>query len=105
MANFSPNRAAGRIGRDQGKNAKPLRNAGVVGSAESGCLGRVGAGGGRAVQTDQGAISQRSVMGRGFSAANGNFSSCCQGLTCATASPGEFSHSLVRREPFDRTVG
>jgi hypothetical protein len=46
VANFSPNRAAGRIGRDQKKNAKPLRYAGVVGSAEIACLGRIGAPGG-----------------------------------------------------------
>ena len=32
--------------QDQGKNAKPLRNAGVLETAESGCLGRVGAPGG-----------------------------------------------------------
>jgi hypothetical protein len=45
------------------QNAKPLRNAGVVGSAERGCRCRIGAGGGRGVQTRQGTISQRSVMG------------------------------------------
>ena len=44
-------------------------------------------------------------MGRGFSAASGKLSSCLQGLTCAAASPAEFSRSLVRREAFDRTVG
>lgn len=46
VANFSPLMAMSREVEVQGKNAKPLRNAGVVVAAESGCLGRIGAPGG-----------------------------------------------------------
>jgi hypothetical protein len=46
VAKISPLRATSREGQVQGQNAKPLRNAGVVGTAESGCLGRIGAPGG-----------------------------------------------------------
>ena len=105
VANFSPLMAKPGEVEVQGQNAKPLRNAGVVGSAERGCRCWIGAGGGRDVQTDQGAISQRSAMGRGFSTTNGEYCSSLQGLRRATVPPAELSRSLVRCEPFDRTVG
>ena len=46
MAKFSPMMAMRREVEVQGQNAKPLRNAGVVGSAERGCRCRIGAPGG-----------------------------------------------------------
>ena len=45
-ANFSPVMAKSREAKVQGQNAKPLRNAGVIGSAERGCHCRIGAPGG-----------------------------------------------------------
>jgi hypothetical protein len=105
VANFSPLMAEPDEVEVQGQNAKPLRNAGVVGSAERGYHCRIGAGGGREVKTRQGAISQRSVTRRDFSDGNGEFPSRLHGLTCDRVSPAELSRSLVRCEPFDRTVG
>ena len=46
MANLSPMMAKPDEVEVQGQNAKPLRNAGVVGSAERGCRCRIGAPGG-----------------------------------------------------------
>jgi hypothetical protein len=46
VAKISPRGASSRTGQVQGQNAKSLRNAGVVDTAENGCLGRIGAPGG-----------------------------------------------------------
>jgi hypothetical protein len=45
VAKISPLRATSREGQGQvqGQNAKPPRNAGVVDTAESGCLSQIGA--------------------------------------------------------------
>lgn len=64
VANFSPLMAKPDEVEVQGQNAKPLRNAGVVGTAESGLLGRFGAARAREIQTLSHAGSQRSVMSR-----------------------------------------
>jgi len=64
VANLSPMMAMPREVEVQGQNAKPLRNAGVVGTAESGCLGRIGAARVREIQTLSHAGSQPSVTVR-----------------------------------------
>jgi hypothetical protein len=64
VANFSPMMAMPREAEVQGHNAKPLRNAGVVDTAESGCLSRIGAARAREIQTLSQAKSQSKAMGR-----------------------------------------
>ena len=64
MANLSPMMAMPREAEVQGQNAKPLRNAGVVVAAESGCRCRFGAARVREIQTLSRAESQLSVMAR-----------------------------------------
>lgn len=79
--------------------------AGVVGSAESGCPDRIGAGGERVVQTRHEVISQRSVTRSDFSDGNGGFPPPLQGLTCDPVSPAEPSPSLARSRPLKACRG